>query len=316
MARKKRAPKAANLPQSTQVTSNTCFVVMPFSKTTEEHPESYWTEHYEKFLKPLIEENTQLKVKRSEAVRGNLQAEIILELVNAPVVVVDTTDNNANVFWELGVRQSFKHGTITIRDVNSPKPLPCDISNKGTLTYYPNDHIKMEEFRKAFKTALTDCVHNPQGIDSTVLEVIGGRGSLVQTLDRDQNIRRLEALLNECESNIKALDSILSTLKTNSDLEKENKGNEGSINTNRLSTVCVEWLITNRYLDEATQFYDQLEKYYASLVMVNGQLSTWETSPKSTEKWLQSYLPAWQTRYQAARDILVTSKQKLLKQTI
>lgn len=31
----------------------TCFVIMPFSRTNDEHTESYWTKHFEDFLKPL-----------------------------------------------------------------------------------------------------------------------------------------------------------------------------------------------------------------------------------------------------------------------
>ena len=34
---------------------------MPFSKTTEEHTEEYWTSQFETFLKPLIEENPNLE---------------------------------------------------------------------------------------------------------------------------------------------------------------------------------------------------------------------------------------------------------------
>jgi hypothetical protein len=32
-----------------------CFVIMPFSETTPEHTEDYWTRHFDTFLKPLIE---------------------------------------------------------------------------------------------------------------------------------------------------------------------------------------------------------------------------------------------------------------------
>ena len=33
------------------------------------------------------------------------------------IVVADITDSKPNVYWELGVRQSFKHGTIIIREL-------------------------------------------------------------------------------------------------------------------------------------------------------------------------------------------------------
>jgi len=119
---------------------------MPFSETSRARTQDYWTAHYEKFLKPCIESFGDIVVERSKVVRG-----IISNLISADIVVADLTDNNPNVFWELGVRQSFKHGTITIAE-NGTK-LPFDISSKGTLFYFPNDHIKNTDFERSLHTA-------------------------------------------------------------------------------------------------------------------------------------------------------------------
>jgi len=186
----------------TKVESNrqTCFVIMPFSKTTEEHTENYWTEHFENFLKPLVEVNPDFEARRLEAIRGDILRQIITDLVVSPVVVADITDNNTNVYWELGVRQSFKHGTITIAEAGTK--LPFDISGKGTLFYYPKNHLKMEEFRRRFKEAIQDCCSHPDRPDSQVLEIISGRGTLFEIFRRDEAIRRLEAVLTECIRNL------------------------------------------------------------------------------------------------------------------
>lgn len=108
-----------------------CFVIMPFSETSEEHTEQYWTKHFKTFLKPLIEESGDLEVYRSKPLRGDILKQIIAELVVSPIVVADLTDGNPNVFWELGVRQSFKHGTITIAEEGTD--IPFDLSVKGIL---------------------------------------------------------------------------------------------------------------------------------------------------------------------------------------
>lgn len=75
-----------------------CFVIMPFGKTTDEHTEEYWTKHFENFLKPLIEENPNLEARRSKELRGDILNEIITDLVTSPIVVANLTDKNANVF--------------------------------------------------------------------------------------------------------------------------------------------------------------------------------------------------------------------------
>jgi len=77
----------------------TCFVIMPFSKTTKDHTKSYWTEHFKSFLKPLIEEYPGLEAHRSKALRGDILRQIITDLVVSHVVVADLTDHNPNVYW-------------------------------------------------------------------------------------------------------------------------------------------------------------------------------------------------------------------------
>jgi len=183
-----------------------CFVIMPFSKTTDEHTEDYWTEHYESFLKPLIEENPNLEARRSKAMRGDILREIITDLVVSPVVVADLTDNNPNVYWELGVRQSFKHGTVTTAD--KATELPFDIDKKGTLRYYPENHLKNADFCRDFKEAIQDCLTHPERPDSQVLETLSGRGTLFEIFRRDEAIRRLDAVLSECSGNLGVLKDV------------------------------------------------------------------------------------------------------------
>ena len=255
-----------------------CFVIMPFSKTTDEHTEDYWTEHYESFLKPLIEENPNLEAHRSKAMRGDIPSEIITDLVVSPVVVADLTDHNPNVYWELGVRQSFKHGTVTIAQAKTQ--LPSDIGGKGTL-FYPGSHLNFEDFRKDFKEAIQDCLDNSDRPDSRVLETLSGRGSLFEIIRRDEAIRRLDALLSECSRNLRVLKDVADQARDNK-LDPE----ERVFITYRFSVSAVELLITNRYVDENQPFFELAEEYSSDISSMNDQLNIWEHSPGSTEKWL------------------------------
>ena len=74
-------------------------------------------------------------------------------MTNADIVIADLTDHNSNVLWELGVRQSFKHSTITIAEVNTK--IPFHFSHKGIL-FYNGDHLNNEEFEKQFKKSLRE----------------------------------------------------------------------------------------------------------------------------------------------------------------
>ena len=50
-----------------------CYVIMPFSSTSD-HTEEYWTNHFEHFLKPIIEEIPNLTVRKSKAFRERISS--------------------------------------------------------------------------------------------------------------------------------------------------------------------------------------------------------------------------------------------------
>lgn len=250
---------------------------MPFSQTTDEHTEDYWTKHYERFLKPLIEE-CQLETHLSKPLRGDLTRQIILDLIESSVVVADLTDANPNVYWELGVRQSFMHGTITIAQEGTEPPF--DISTKGIL-FYDSTHLDEDDFRKNFKTAIEDCLEHPDRPDSRVLETTSGRGSLYEIIRRDETLRRLDAVLSECSYNMDGLKAIIEQVQSNKDDPRNRE-----FTTGRFRPWAVELLVTNRYADEDQPFYQLAENYLNHLVVMNDQLGLWEHSVDPTEKWL------------------------------
>lgn len=259
-----------------------CFVIMPFDQTIEEHTKEYWDNHYEKFLKPLIESGHSLKAERSTALRGDIIRQIITDLVTASIVVADLTDANPNVYWELGIRQSFKHGTVTIAEDGTK--LPFDLGAKGTLFYFPKDHIKMQEFGSKFHKAIDDCLKNPDLPDSHVIETISGRGTLYQVLTRDETIRKLNALISEIKRNKGLLKHV--TEVCNKNIERRKKKEGVIFVTGRFRCPAVELLIVSRYVDADEKFYETVEAYFDDLLRVDDQLSIWETSPEPTEKWL------------------------------
>ncbi len=183
-----------------------CFVIMPFSESSEVHDEKYWTNHFENFLKPEIEKVLNLKAQRSDELRADILKQIILNLYDSFIVVADLTDRNANVYWELGVRQSLKVKTITIAEEGTK--LPFDISTKSTLFYHPNDPKGDKEFCKKFNEALIDCIENPEKSDSVVLDAISVRGSIKDT-NRSNNQRKTELLINKLEKHKKIFEDIL-----------------------------------------------------------------------------------------------------------
>ena len=286
---------------------------MPFSKTTDKHTKEYWTKHYETFIKPLIESDHPLVAERSAPLRGDILRQIITDLVTAPIVVADLTDANPNVYWELGVRQSFKHGTITIAEYGTA--LPFDLGGKGSLFYFPDDHIKMQEFINQFHVAINDCLKNPDLPDSHVLETISGRGTLYQVLMRNESLRRLDALISEIESNMEVLEEVVDTCDKNIK-KKEEESAKGkkfyrTFVTSRLRLAAVEMLIIYRYVDADKTFYETAEKHMNWLTSINDQLSTWESDPDAFESWLLKVHEDAKSRIDKFKALVVKHKKSI-----
>ncbi len=264
-----------------------CFVIMPFSKT-KNHIEEYWTNHFNNFLKPLIEETPNLLAHRSEPLRGDILKLIITDLIVSPIVIADLTDKNANVFWELGVRQSFKHGTITIAEEGTD--LPFDVFAQATLKYNTKNPLKTASFKEQFKKAIQDCLSHPDRPDSHVIETLSGRGTLFEIFHRDETMRRLDAVLSESNLNLFILKSFIDNSIENQEYGKTIKGrlfpSNKRFQTGRLSSVAIELLVANRYLDETKAFYDLAEGYMLFVESINSRKEGWVLNPDSTEKWL------------------------------
>ena len=261
-----------------------CFVIMPFSKSSDIHTEEYWNKHYTDFLEPLIESSKVFKAVRSEALRGDILRQIITDLVTAPLVVANLTDANSNVYWELGVRQSFKHSTITIAEYGT-KP-PFDLSTKGTLFYYPSDYIKMEKFKNKFLKAISDCHKNPEFPDSHVLEAIGGRGTLYQILMRDESLRRLDALIAETQSNQSSWEYIVEICEKNIKKREGLMKGDPKYATNILRHCCIDLLISTRYLSATPDFYETAEDYLGEVMVTSERLPHWPARAETIDAWL------------------------------
>ena len=257
---------------------------MPFTDKTGERDANYWDNKYRQ-LQSVIETLNNVKAERSRPLRGDIVKEIILNLLTADIVIADLTDYNPNVFWELGIRQSFKHRTITIAENGTN--IPSNISVKGTLFY--SSAAKMNtKFKKSLRDAIKDCIDNPNKPDSPVLEAITGRGSFHEIITRDTIFRRLSGLINEYNSNSKHYNHILKRIFRKKapplplPIPKTNQGYP----TKLFRTAALEALIVNRYLDNM-ELYRAAEDHYDDLQAINGRIILWPQRSNSIEVWLQ-----------------------------
>lgn len=275
---------------------------MPFAATRDDRSEDYWTSHFEDFLKPMIENKWEtVQVLRSKPLRRNILNEIVTHLVTAEVVVADLTDVNPNVFWELGVRQSFRHGTITIAQQGSP--LPFDVARKATHYYKPKgDNLR---FKTGFLEALEDALANPDTPDSDVLDTLSGGGTLYEIFNSEEALRRLAGVQLELDTNLALLEAIESCLA------HPRRGGPRRIVTQRLRFAAAEFLLVSRYVAGPERFYPLIHDYCDRIDAFNSQLVVWEYSLDATERWLREATPEAKDIFRQVKETIGEASHRL-----
>lgn len=254
---------------------------MPFSKTKKNHTKEYWDNHFSSYLKPLIESCSEIEAFRSVPLRQDILRQIINDLVFSHIVVADLTDSNPNVYWELGVRLSFRHGTVTIAEERSK--IPFDLKSKGVL-FYPKDSKIREEFEEQFKDAIKDCLSTPNRTDSIVLETITGRGPIYSIIHRQEVINKLDGLIAESEINLFIVQKAQERAYANENRRFSSLRSKYGLIITQLGISALNLLLAEHYIEEDAEFYRNARTTLTAVNTVNARLAAW-TSNDDIGKW-------------------------------
>jgi tetratricopeptide (TPR) repeat protein len=115
------------------------FVVMPFGKKKGGDGSPYdFNVIYQTLIKPALELAGFEPFRADEATAsGDILADMFQELLLADLVIADLSIDNANAFYELGIRHAFrKRGVVHIQAGRAY--MPFDIFNVRTLPYHVN----------------------------------------------------------------------------------------------------------------------------------------------------------------------------------
>jgi hypothetical protein len=274
---------------------------MPFSDTVS-HNEAYWKDHFFNFLKPLIEDNPLLEARRSDPLHGDVVGQILAHLKNSAVVVADFTDQNPNVFWEMGVRHTFRNGTILVAEDGTP--MPFDVKPITALFYYPEDYIKNQDFIVHFKRALADCIQNPTLTDSPVIAAFG-KTTLLGIIERERSQAKLGALQSELQENRETLRRIHTLAEEN---VKDKKTRWLAAN---VRILALERLVVDRYIEQEPELYGTAEAYLDFIGKFNEMLDEWKTEKESADKYILRNVPKVRAKLDELDRLVVKAKEKL-----
>ncbi|MBS1143719.1 MAG: hypothetical protein H6R14_1125 [Proteobacteria bacterium] len=124
----KAAVSSIILGESNNAGTLVAFVAMPFSEKTSAYPKGYFDEVLKHLITPAaVKANFNARTAK-KAGSEVIQSTIVNDLDAADLVIVDLTEHNPNVLFELGMRIAFN------------KPV-CLIRAKGTAAIFDIDHM-------------------------------------------------------------------------------------------------------------------------------------------------------------------------------
>lgn len=116
------------LGESAKAGNLVAFIAMPFSEKTASYKQGYFDEVLKHLITPAAVRANFNSRTAKKAGSEVIQSTIVNDLYNADLVIVDLTEHNPNVLFELGMRIAFN------------KPV-CLIRAKGTGAIFDIDHM-------------------------------------------------------------------------------------------------------------------------------------------------------------------------------
>lgn len=110
-----------------------CFIIMPISDPAE-YESGHFKRIYEHLIVPACESANYLSVRADDVKSANhIILDILQRIVTADLVICDLSSKNANVMYELGVRQAFNLPVVLIKDHRTDRVF--DIQGLRTVEY-------------------------------------------------------------------------------------------------------------------------------------------------------------------------------------
>lgn len=111
----------------------TCFAIMPIADHPD-YPNGHFTRVYNHLIKPACEQAGYKVIRADDAKASHMiMFDILKNIVECDMAICDLSSKNANVFYELGLRQAFNKKTILITD--SITNTPFDITGFRYVKY-------------------------------------------------------------------------------------------------------------------------------------------------------------------------------------
>lgn len=158
----------------------TCFVVMPISDI-DGYDTGHFTRVYKYLIKPACEKAGFIPVRADDVKSSNyIVIDILSKIIESDIVICDLSGKNANVLYELGVRQAFNLRTVLIKDKKTDKIF--DISGLRYTEY--NQELRVDSVEaqiESISDAIAETVKAKGKDVNSVIQLLGLKPATLPT---------------------------------------------------------------------------------------------------------------------------------------
>lgn len=193
--------------------AKTCFVMMPIADHPDYDP-GHFNRVYQYLIKPACIEAGYQPIRADDNKASNMiMFDILKKIVECDMAICDLSSRNANVFYELGLRQAFNKKTILITD--NLLPTPFDISAFRYVSYSPALRVDtVDREIPGIVSMLKETESLPEDDVNSIIKLLQIQPTKVESIDLNKEESVIYGMLLDLQKQVSDLNKAKKTVFT------------------------------------------------------------------------------------------------------
>jgi len=144
-----------------------CFIISPIGDP-ESEVRKMSDEKFDLIFKPVLEELGYKPIRADkESSSNSISRGIVTRLIKSELVIADATGFNANVFYELAIRNATKKPVIIVKEPE--QKLPFDIYDKRSISINMKDNRQWISAKEELKQHIINASKDPESASESIV---------------------------------------------------------------------------------------------------------------------------------------------------
>lgn len=144
-----------------------CFIISPIGEPDSDD-RKLADEKYDLVYKPVLEKLGYTPIRADKENSSNsISRGIVKRLIDSKLVIADTVGYNANVFYELAIRNAIKKPVIIIKELG--QKLPFDVADKRAISINMKDNRQWTNAKEELEQHIINAEKDPNSASESIL---------------------------------------------------------------------------------------------------------------------------------------------------